>query len=69
MKPTAQEQEPAASTYTDKADAGMPAGAGDLTNPYCLNAGGTEVKIEFAPDAPSLQEMLTAFLIRQKSGL
>lgn len=27
------------------------------------------VKIEFAEDGPSLQETLTAFLIRQKSGL
>jgi hypothetical protein len=27
------------------------------------------VKIEFAEGGPSLQETLTAFLIRQKSGL
>lgn len=38
-------------------------------NPYCFNVGGVGVKIEFAENGPSLQEMLTAFFIRQKSGL
>ena len=38
-------------------------------NPYCFNVGGVGVKIEFAEDGPSLQEILAAFLIRQKSGL
>jgi hypothetical protein len=31
--------------------------------------GGVGVKIEFAEGGPSLPETLTAFLIRQKSGL
>ena len=38
-------------------------------NPYCFNVGGVGVKIEFAENGPSLQEMLTAFFIRKKSGL
>ena len=38
-------------------------------NPYCFSVGGVGVKIEFAEGGPSLQEMLAAFLIRQKSGL
>lgn len=38
-------------------------------NPYCFSVGGVGVKIEFAEGGPSLQETLTAFLIRQKSGL
>ena len=38
-------------------------------NPYCFSVGGVGVKIEFAEDGPSLQELLSAFLIRQKSGL
>ena len=38
-------------------------------NPYCFSVGGVGVKIEFAEDGPSLQELLAAFLIRQKSGL
>ena len=38
-------------------------------NPYCFSVGGVGVKIEFAENGPSLQEMLTAFFIRQKSGL
>ena len=39
------------------------------TNPYCFSVGGVGVKIEFADDGPSLQDTLTDFLIRQKSGL
>ena len=38
-------------------------------NPYCFCVGGVGVKIEFAEDGPSLQDTLTDFLIRQKSGL
>ncbi len=38
-------------------------------NPYCFSVGGVGVKIEFAEDGPSLQDKLTDFLIRQKSGL
>ena len=38
-------------------------------NPYCFSVGGVGVKIEFAEDGPSLQELQAAFLIRQKSGL
>ena len=38
-------------------------------NPYCFSVGGVGVKIEFAEGGPSLQDTLTAFLIRQKSGL
>ncbi|MDE6875197.1 MAG: hypothetical protein K2P87_12155 [Lachnospiraceae bacterium] len=38
-------------------------------NPYCFSVGGVGVKIKFAEGGSSLQETLTAFLIRQKSGL
>ena len=38
-------------------------------NPDCFRVGGVGVKIEFAEEGPSLQELLAAFLIRQKSGL
>ena len=38
-------------------------------NPYCFSVGGVGVKIEFAEDGTSIQELLAAFLIRQKSGL
>ncbi len=38
-------------------------------NPYCFSVGGVGVKIEFAEGGPSLQDRLTDFLIRQKSGL
>jgi len=40
-----------------------------VVNPYCFSVGGVGVKIEFTENGPSLQEMLTAFFIRQKSGL
>lgn len=40
-----------------------------VVNPYCFSVGGVGVKIEFAEDGPSLQDKLTDFLIRQKSGL
>lgn len=40
-----------------------------VKNPYCFCIGGVGVKIEFAESGPSLQDTLTDFLIRQKSGL
>jgi len=40
-----------------------------VKNPYCFSIGGVGVKIEFAESGPSLQDTLTDFLIRQKSGL
>lgn len=38
-------------------------------NPYCFRYGDMAVKIEFADNAPPLQDTMTDFLIRQKSGL
>ena len=38
-------------------------------NPYCFSIGGIGVKMEFTENGPSLQDILTDFLIRQKSGL
>ena len=38
-------------------------------NPYIFSVNGVGVKIEFAEDGPTLQDTLTDFLIRQKSGL
>ena len=40
-----------------------------VKNPYCFRYGETAVKVEFADNAPPLQEVITKFLIRQKSGL
>lgn len=40
-----------------------------VSNPYCFCVGGVGVKIEFAEDGPSLQEAMTDFLLRTKSGL
>ena len=40
-----------------------------VKNPYCLCIGGVGVKIEFAESGPSLQDKLTDFLLRQRSGL
>ena len=39
-----------------------------VENPYCFCIGGIGVKIEFAESGPSLQDTLTDFLLRQKSG-
>ena len=36
---------------------------------YCFSIGGIGVKMEFTENGPSLQDILTDFLIRQKSGL
>ena len=40
-----------------------------VKNPFCFCVGGVGVKIEFAETGPSLQDALTDFLLRQKSGL
>ena len=40
-----------------------------LKNPYCFRYGDMAIKLEFAEDGPSLQELLTGFFLRQKSGL
>ena len=37
-------------------------------NPYCFSIGGIGVKMEFTENGPSLQDILTDFLIRQKAG-
>jgi hypothetical protein len=38
-------------------------------NPYCFRYGDTAVKVEFADNGPPLQDVMSGFLIRQKSGL
>lgn len=38
-------------------------------NPYCFRYGDMAVKVEFADNAPPLQDTMQSFLIRQKSGL
>lgn len=40
-----------------------------LPNPYCFRCGDTVIKLEFTDNGPPLQEMMSQFLIRQKSGL
>ena len=40
-----------------------------LKNPYCFRYGDMAIKLEFAEDGPSLQELLPGFFLRQKSGL
>ena len=40
-----------------------------LKNPYCFRYGDMAIKLDFAEDGPSLQKLLTAFFLRQKSGL
>lgn len=40
-----------------------------VKNPYCFKVGEIAVKIEFTPNAPTLQTCLTDFLHRKKSGL
>ena len=40
-----------------------------VKNPYCFRYEDTIVKIEFADNAPALQDTFAGFLIRQKSGL
>ena len=38
-------------------------------NPYCFRVGDLGVKLEFLDSAPSLQDALSAFFQRKKSGL
>lgn len=38
-------------------------------NPYCFRVGDLGVKLEFLDSAPSLQDALSNFLQRKKSGL
>ena len=40
-----------------------------VKNPYCFRVGEVGVQVEFAEDGPALQDTLSDFLIRQKSGL
>lgn len=40
-----------------------------LTNPLCFRCGEVGVKLEFDDNAPPIQEVLTDFMIRKKSGL
>ena len=35
-----------------------------LKNPYCFRYGDMAIKLEFAEDGPSLQELLTGFFLR-----
>ena len=38
-------------------------------NPYCFRVGDLGVKLEFPDNAPSLQDVLSSFAQRKKSGL
>ena len=38
-------------------------------NPYCFRYGDLAVKVEFSETGPPLEDLLTEFLIRKKSGL
>jgi len=40
-----------------------------ICNPYCFRIGDTAVKLEFAEGGRPLQDVMTSFLLRQKSGL
>lgn len=40
-----------------------------LKNPLCFRCGEIGVNLEFDDTAPSIQEVLTNFMIRKKSGL
>ncbi|WP_375105212.1 DUF6870 family protein [Paenibacillus sp. RS8] len=40
-----------------------------LKNPLCFRCGEVGVKLEFDDAAPPIQEVLTNFMIRKKSGL
>ena len=37
-----------------------------LKNPYCFRYGDMAIKLEFAEDGPSLQELLTGFFLAEK---
>lgn len=38
-------------------------------NPYCFRYGDMGVKVEFSESGPALQDVVTKYLLRQKSGL
>ena len=40
-----------------------------LKNPFCFRYGEMGIKLEFDNKAPSIEEVLTNFLIRKKSGI
>ena len=40
-----------------------------ICNPYCFRVGDMAVKLEFAENGQPLQNVMTSFLLRQKSGL
>ncbi|RXZ78669.1 hypothetical protein EBB07_25890 [Paenibacillaceae bacterium] len=40
-----------------------------LKNPLCFRCGEVGIKLEFDDTAPPIQEVLTNFIIRKKSGL
>ncbi len=40
-----------------------------LKNPLCFRCGNMGIKLEFDDNAPPIQEVLTNFMIRKKSGL
>lgn len=40
-----------------------------LKNPFCFRCGEVGIKLEFDDNAPPIQEVLTNFMIRKKSGL
>lgn len=40
-----------------------------LKNPLCFRCGDVGIKLEFDDTAPPIQEVLTNFIIRKKSGL
>lgn len=40
-----------------------------VKNPYCFRVGDIGVKLEFANDAPTLQDVFSNLLHRKKSGL
>lgn len=40
-----------------------------LKNPFCFRYGDMGIQLEFDDNAPPIQEVLTNFLIRKKSGL
>ena len=41
----------------------------EMGNPYCFRVGDLGVKLEFPDSAPSLQDALSDFFQRKKSGL
>ena len=40
-----------------------------MKDPYCFRHGDMVIKLEFADDGPPLQDLLTSFFLRMKSGL